>query len=87
MRSSRRNSSLCLSVAFVLAATIPAFTQQSYAPPDQQLWELLDRELHKLAMSEDAHVGVRAIMQQVQREAQARASRARADETKPAASQ
>lgn len=60
------------------AASSPSSAEQTYYPPDQELWSALDREIHKLAMSEDTHVAIHALMNKVQDEARIRAARAKA---------
>lgn len=59
-----------------LVASGTAFAQE-FAPPDKELWDLLARELGNINMTLPAHQQVQQLLQNVQREAQMRAARAK----------
>lgn len=70
-------------LAFLLALiATPAFAQQPapYAPPDQELWGVMAKAFEDLPMSMTAHSQIQQIMANVQREAAARAARAKPKE-------
>jgi len=61
-----------ITIALLFSAT-PAFAQQqSYAPPDAELWGLMMKAMSDIPMSMTAHQQVQQIMADVQREAQMR---------------
>lgn len=75
-----RAFAIALGFAVVLcvatARSQPAST--SYAAPDAELWREMARAFNDLPISLGAHQQIQQIMQNVQREAQIRATRARA---------
>lgn len=68
---------LARSLALLLLSATSVLAQERWAPPDQDLWNTMVRALHDLPMSLSAHQGVDQILQQIQREAQTRALRAK----------
>lgn len=69
--------------ALILLSVVAASAQERFVPPDQELWGAMVRALHDLPMSMPAHQGVDQILQQIQREAQGRALRARLPSAPP----
>ncbi len=74
-------------VGLVLAALCiagPAFTQDArqYAPPDEKLWEAMQRALADVPMSLSSHQSVQRILEDVRREAHMQAGRAKAIDPK-----
>lgn len=70
-----------LAIALLLLST-SAFAQQTaqpYAPPDAELWGIMSKAFDDLPMAMNAHQQIQQIMQNVQREAQIREARAKAD--------
>jgi hypothetical protein len=52
-----------------------------YVPLDQETWQAMDRDLHKVPMSEEAHIALRQIMNQYLQVAHQRDAQAKAAET------
>ena len=57
----------------------------AYAPPDQSLWNEMAAAFAKLSMPLEAHQAILQIMSNVEREAQTRAARGRAEKAATAA--
>lgn len=75
-----KNIAIVLISVFLVSSASAQQQPQPYVPLDQAQWEAMDRDIHKAPMSEEAHQFVHQVMAAYMRDAQQRATQAKARE-------